>query len=73
MNNNKIKVWLPLLFALTMVAGLYLGYKMRDNMPGKSFFYAEKRRPIQEIMELIRTRSVDDVNLNELSNTANQA
>jgi len=73
MNNNKIKVWLPLLFALTMVAGLYLGYKMRDNMPGKSFFYAEKRRPIQEIMELIRTRYVDDVNLNELSDTAIQA
>lgn len=73
MNKSKIRVWLPLLFAITMVAGLYLGYKMRDNMPGKSFFFAEKRRPIQEIMELIRTRYVDDVNINELSDTAIRA
>lgn len=73
MNKSKIRVWLPLLFAITMVAGLYLGYKMRDNMPGKSFFFTEKRRPIQEIMELIRTRYVDDVNINELSDTAIRA
>lgn len=73
MMNKKIQVWLPLLFSITMIAGLYLGYKMRDNMPGKSFFYAEKKRPIQEIMELIRTRYVDEVNMNDIADTAIQA
>lgn len=61
MNNKKIQVWLPLLFSITMIAGMYLGYKMRDNMPGKSFFYTEKHRPIQEIMDLIESKYVDDV------------
>ena len=73
MNNKKIQVWLPLLFSITMIAGMYLGYVMRDNMPGKSFFFREKRRPIQEIMDLISTKYVDDVKLDALADTAIQA
>ena len=73
MNKKKIQVWLPLLFSLTMIAGMYFGYKMRDNMPGKSFFFAEKRRPVQEIMDLINNRYVDDVKMEMLADTAIQA
>lgn len=42
-------------------------------MPGKSFFYTEKRRPIQEIMDLIQNRYVDDVKMDALTDTAIQA
>ena len=73
MNDKKLQVWLPLLFSITMIIGMYLGYKMRDNMPGKSFFYNEKRRPIQEIMDLIQNKYVDDVKMDSLSDTAIQA
>lgn len=70
---KKIQVWLPLLFSITMIVGMYFGYKMRDNIPGKSFFFTEKRRPIQEIMDLINSRYVDDVQIDRLSDTAIQA
>ena len=73
MNNKKIQVWLPLLFSITLIAGMYLGFKMRDNMPGKGFFYMEKRRPIQEIMDLIQNKYVDDVKTETLADTAIQA
>src|SRR6188768_4281622 len=73
MNKKKIQVWLPLLFSLSMIVGMYFGYKMRDNMPGKSFFFAEKRRPVQEIMDLINSRYVDDVMMDSLADTAIQA
>ncbi|HQW83774.1 MAG TPA: S41 family peptidase [Ferruginibacter sp.] len=73
MISKKIKVWLPLLFSITMIIGMYLGYKMRDNMPGKSFFFMEKPRPVQEIMDLISNRYVDDVKINDLADTAIQA
>ena len=73
MNNKKIQVWLPLFFSLTMIAGMYMGYKMRDNMPGKSFFHIEKRRPVQEIMDLIQSKYVDEVNIDQLTDTAIQA
>lgn len=52
---------------------MYFGYKMRDSMPGKSFFFAEKRRPVEEIMDLIKNRYVDDVELDKLADTAIQA
>ena len=51
--NKKIQVWLPLLFSITMIAGMYMGYKMRDNMPGRGFFSRDKRRPVQEVLDLI--------------------
>ncbi len=73
MNNKKIQVWLPLLFSITMILGMYFGYKMRDNMPGKSFFFAEKRRPMQEIIDLINNRYVDDVDMKAIADTAIQA
>lgn len=73
MNNRKVQVWLPLLFSITMIVGMFFGYKMRDNMPGKSFFYTEKRKPVQEIMDLISNRYVDDVQIDKLADTAIQA
>ena len=73
MNNKKIQVWLPLLFSVTMVVGMFLGYKMRDNMPGKSFFYTEKRRPVQEILDLVEHKYVDEVKVRDLTDTAIQA
>ncbi len=73
MEKKKIQVWLPLLFSLTMIAGIFLGYKMRDEIPGKSFFFMEKRRPIQEVMDLIESKYVDTVNINMLADTAIQA
>lgn len=42
-------------------------------MPGKSFFYLEKRRPVQEIMDLIQNKYVDDVKMDALADTAIQA
>lgn len=73
MENKRLKIWLPLLLSLTMIAGMYLGYKMRDGIQGKSFFFMEKRRPLQEIMDLIKNRYVDDVNLDTLAGPAIEA
>ncbi len=42
-------------------------------MPGKSFFFTEKRRPIQEIMDLINNRYVDVVKMDSLADTGIQA
>lgn len=73
MVNKKTQVWLPLLFSLTMVVGMFLGYKMRDAMPGKGFFYLQKNKPIQEILDLIDNKYVDTVSQAILADTAIQA
>ncbi len=73
MAKQKLQVWLPLLFGLVLAAGMFLGYKMRDGMPGRSFFYTDSRRPVDEVMNLLKNRYVDSVQLNALADTAIQA
>ena len=73
MTRRKIQVWIPLFISLAMITGMYIGYYMRDAMPGKGFFASEKHRPIQEILDLVKNHYVDDVKLNALEDTAIQA
>lgn len=73
MINKKIQVWLPLLFSITMIAGMYLGFKMRDNNPKRSFFFLERKRPLEEIMDLIKNKYVDDIKSDALADTAIKA
>lgn len=56
-----------------MIAGMFLGYKIRDSIPGRSFFSVESRNSIQEILNLIENKYVDAVDLNHLKDTAVQA
>ena len=70
MQNKKLQVWLPLLFSITAIAGIFLGYKIRDNMPGKKFFQFEKRRPIAQVLDLIQNKYVDNKDINPLADTA---
>lgn len=68
--NKKTQVWLPLLFSITLIAGMYFGYQVRDNMPGKNFFSLDKTNTLQEVLSLIKNRYVDDVKANALGDTA---
>ncbi len=71
--HRKTQVWLPLLFSITLIAGMLLGYRIRDHVPGRPFFSLDRQQPLQEMMELIRARYVDTVNLPALTDTAVQA
>jgi carboxyl-terminal processing protease len=71
MNNKKLQVWLPLFFSLSMLIGIFLGYKLHGNMPvSRNIFQSGGRGTIQEVFELIRTRYVDDVSLDTLGQAA---
>jgi carboxyl-terminal processing protease len=71
--NNKLKVWLPFLFGCVMSIGIFLGYKMKEELPGRDFFAVQRERPEQQVMDLIEQKYVDSVNLNSLGDTAIQA
>ncbi len=73
MNNKKLQVWFPLLFAVAMIIGMYFGYKLRDYMPlSKNVFRTGNRGQLQEVIDLIRTRYVDAVSLDTLNDNAIQ-
>ena len=69
-SKKKPQVWLPLLFSITLIIGMMLGYRMRDGMPGKPFFSVDKTKPLQEMIDLIKAKYVDEVKVNELTDTA---
>lgn len=70
MNKKKLQIWLPLLFSLTMIVGMFIGFNMRTILPGKSFFYLQKKNPLQEILNLIDKKYVDEIDINKLTDTA---
>lgn len=61
MERKKLDVWLPLLFSLTMAAGILLGYSLRDAMPGGPRSAGGGSSVLREVMELVRNRYVDSV------------
>ncbi|MBI2731465.1 MAG: S41 family peptidase [Sphingobacteriales bacterium] len=70
--NKKLQVWLPLLFSLVMILGMFFGYQLRDNMgfSRKGFFTSGKTTPVQEIINLINSRYVDSVGIDTLGTKA---
>ena len=50
-----------------------MGYKMRDAIPGKSFFAVDRASSIEEIINLLKNRYVDSVSTKNLTDTAIQA
>ncbi len=70
MQKKKLQVWLPLLFSIIMVAGMFIGFRIKENMPGKSFFYVEKRKPVDEVINLIENKYVDDIPVDSLGDKA---
>jgi carboxyl-terminal processing protease len=65
MGNKKLQVWLPLLFSIVLIIGMFLGY-------GLDFFKTEKKTSVQEALNFIRTKYVDPVNPDSLQTGAIQ-
>ena len=68
MGSKKLQVWLPLLFAMVMVAGMAIGYKLKGNTAGNSLFFANNSNAsaLPEILKLISTKYVDNVGTDSL-------
>ena len=71
MKNKKLQVWLPFFFSVSMLVGMFLGYKLHSQLPGSGFLVRSAGTgPLQEVFQLIKNRYVDEVNLDSLSQQA---
>src|SRR5258706_15683744 len=64
MVNKKIQVWLPLLFAIVMIAGMLIGSQLQDP------FRVKKQGAVQEALDLIKLKYVDSVHTDSLESGA---
>ena len=73
MSNNKSKVWLRLIFALVLISGIVLAYRIKDNaVPGSGFFSRDRSGTVQEVLDLISKRYVDPIHEDTLADAAIQ-
>jgi len=71
MRNKKLQVWLPLVFSLVMIAGMFFGFKLNQQTGSReSFFRKDRTTSLQEALNLIRDRYVDSVQMDTLQNGA---
>ncbi len=72
MGSKKFQVWLPLLFALVMTAGMVIGYQMREKTAVANSFFQNNTSysTLQEIVSLIKNKYVDKVSPDSLKTSA---
>jgi carboxyl-terminal processing protease len=71
MRNKKLQVWLPLLFSLVMISGMFFGFKLHQQTGStKGFFKKDRRSSLQEALDLIRNRYVDKVGIDSIQDGA---
>jgi carboxyl-terminal processing protease len=71
MSSKKLQVWLPMLFALVLTAGMFLGYQLRAKTSSNNSFFSNARSSsLQEVLELVNNRYVDPVKADSLRNSA---
>lgn len=73
MRNKKLQVWLPLILSICMVAGMFIGYRIRGNMPNTGIFFTNRPKPVQEVIDLIQREYVDKENEDSLGDIAIQS
>jgi carboxyl-terminal processing protease len=64
---KKLNIWLPLLLAFILVIGMLLGFKLQTGETAtNSFSQGNKPQTIEELIRLIESKYVDEVNRDEL-------
>ena len=67
MGSKKLQIWLPLIFAVVLALGMYLGYQLKENTTGPdNFFLNAKSNSLQEILDLIKNKYVDNVSADSI-------
>lgn len=73
MGNKKLQIWLPLIFSIVLIAGMFLGYRLNNGAGNKNgFFSTSHRGSLQEALDLIRLKYVDSVRVDSLQGRAIQ-
>ena len=70
MKQKKIQYLIPILLGASMAIGIFIGFLMRSGMTNYSFFETPRTNTLQEIIQLIADRYVDEKNMDSLAQKA---
>jgi carboxyl-terminal processing protease len=69
---KKLNFWLPLLFALVMILGMIIGFRLYPSTVTGGFFKTGKLGSVQEVVDIIKDKYVDSVQDDSLNENAIQ-
>src|SRR6185437_10084654 len=69
---KKLNVWLPLLFAVVMILGMLIGFRLYPNVHSGGFFKTGKLNRVQKVLDIINNKYVDSIYTDSLSEEAIQ-
>ena len=70
MVSKKLQVWLPLIFSVVLVVGMYLGFTLRAATAGATTFLRNNENsPVQEVIDLVKSKYVDNVKIDSLNDS----
>ena len=73
MAENKRNVWMPIIFSLILILGMFIGFELRDKTGYGSIFAKPSSSSVAEVLKLIESRYVDKVPVDSIStNVINQ-
>ena len=64
---KKLNVWLPLLFALVMIIGMIIGFRLYPQTHARGLFATAKSNRVQEVSDIIASKYVDTVDTDSMS------
>ena len=67
MNKNKISLFLPLIFALVLILGIFIGLLFEQSGTGFSIFKHKRPDKIKEVIEYVKKNYVDTINEQQLT------
>lgn len=71
---KKLQVWVPLLFSMVLIAGMWVGSGLREKLPSnRGIFNRNKPTSLQEVVDHIKLNYVDKVDTDTLADEAIQA
>lgn len=69
---KKLNFWLPVLFALVMILGMIIGYRLYPSTNTGGFFKTGTLSTVQEVLNIIDNKYVDSVHDDSLNDLAIQ-
>jgi carboxyl-terminal processing protease len=70
MKQNKIRVWLPLLFGVVMALGILTGFQLAGSSGRNKGVDFGERSSVQQVLDLLRYKYVDSVKLDSVQQSA---
>lgn len=67
---KKFEVWLPLLFSLVLIIGMFIGYKVKGAQPNSGFSMNGSGSALNEAAAIIKQKYVDSVKIDTLEANA---